>query len=387
MFILFAGIVVLGAALFALTIKLARVVVMPKPFKNVRVYRASEDRIVLEANPRTTHVGSFGLAFDSGAGHAVIGEIVSINRRRKTVERELLSATGEPLVPTRFSHWEGNVFAGPANIDPNYQEVAIPVGGGVAPAWLIPAVPEAMGGEDTWAIHVHGIRTTRINALRTVPAARSLGFTSLVVSYRGDGEGPATPHGASMLGLTEWRDIDSAIAYARDHGARSIVLFGWSMGASAVLLTAERSTHADMIVGTVLVSPAIDWRGTLRHVARSTGLPTFCADLAMAALADPRLSRVVGVPEPIDFDMLDWTSGPRMMTPCLIIHSPGDEKIPVELSREAVAANPDYAEVFESSDAMHAWEYNVEPAEFDRAITSWVRAHHTGEPLSDTLPI
>lgn len=364
-----AATVAAGGALFALTIKLARVVVMPKPFRNVRVYDVMNDRITLEANPRTTHAGTFGLAFDNGAGHAIVGKILSRTRRR--VERELVATSGGHPTPTKFSHWEGNVFAGPANIDPDYRDVSIPVDGGEAPAWLIPAAAGTQQ-DGTWSIHVHGIRTTRINALRTVPAARALGHTSLVVSYRGDGEGPEVPKGASMLGLREWHDIDSAIQYAVEHGARSIVLFGWSMGASAVLLTAERSSHADIIAGTVLVSPAIEWRSTIRHGAHIVGLPRFCGDLAMKALSGPRLSKLVGVPEPINFDELDWTRGARMSVPCLIVHSRGDEKIPVELSHKAVAANAGQARVFESTDAMHAWEYNVGPERFDEAITAWL---------------
>ncbi|RFA17747.1 alpha/beta hydrolase [Subtercola boreus] len=363
-----SAVAVTGGALFALTIKFARVVVMPRAFRNVRVYGVSGNRITLEANRRTTHPGTFGLAYNDRQGHAIVGPIYSQDRKR--VEREIVASIGGHPTPTRYSQWEGNVFAGPAYIDPAYQDVMIQVEGGEAPAWRIPPA----GGENEngmWAIHVHGIRTTRINALRTVPAPRALGYTSLVVSYRGDGEGPEVPRGASMLGLREWRDVDAAIQYAVDHGARSIVLFGWSMGASTVLLAAERSRYADKITGTVLVSPALDWRSTIRHGAHTAGLPRFCGDLAMRALGGRRLSRIVGVPEPIDFDDLDWTAGPRMKVPCLIIHSRGDEKIPVELSHKAVSANPGVAELFESTEAMHAWEYNVGPEQFDAAITAW----------------
>lgn len=350
---------------------------MPKAFRNVCVYTVTENRITLEASLRTTHPGTFGLAYDGRKGHAIVGAIVS--QDKKQVERELLSFTGGRPTPTRHSQWEGNVFAGPADIDPSYSDVMILVDGGRAPAWLIPPAGGTNRG-DTWAIHVHGIRTTRINALRTVPAPRNLGYTSLVVSYRGDGEGPEVPQGASMLGLREWHDVDAAIEYAVTHGARSVILFGWSMGASAVLLAAERSQHANVIVGTVLVSPALEWRSTIRHGAHLAGVPRICGDFAMRALSNRWLSRIVGVPEPINFNDLDWTAGPRMNIPCLIIHSRGDEKIPLELSRKAVSANPNFAELFESTEAMHAWEYNVGPEQFDAAVTAWCELINCTEP-------
>jgi dienelactone hydrolase len=369
-----AGAAVAGGAVFALTIKLARVAVMPKPFRNVRVHAVDDGRVTLEANPRTTHPGTFGLSYDGGRGHAIIGEIVGTDRRAKRVERLVLATAGSALEPTRFSHWEGDVFNGPREIDPAAEDVEIPVDGGTAPAWLVPPVDGHTDADDTWAIHVHGIRTTRINALRTVPSARSLGYTSLVVSYRGDGEGPATFNGASMLGIAEWPDVDAAITYAVEHGARRIVLFGWSMGASVVLLTAERSQHRDLIAGVVVVSPALQWRGTIRHGAHIVGLPRICGDMAMVALSGRRLSRIVGVPEPIDFDAMDWSIPGRIQTPCLVVHSEGDEKIPMSLSRLVVAANAEHAELFETPHAAHAWEYNVGPELFDSGITAWLQA-------------
>ncbi len=102
-----AGAAVVSGAVFALTIKLARVAVMPKPFRNVRVHAVDAGRVTLEANPRTTHAGTFGLSYDAGAGHAIIGEILSTDRRAKTVERVVLATAGSPLQPTRYSHWEG----------------------------------------------------------------------------------------------------------------------------------------------------------------------------------------------------------------------------------------------------------------------------------------
>ena len=50
----------------------------------------------------------------------------------------------------------------------------------------------------------------------------------------------AAEAGRSTLGATEVDDVDAAIQYAIDHGARQVVLFGWSMGAQVALQLAAR---------------------------------------------------------------------------------------------------------------------------------------------------
>src|SRR5690606_17906385 len=93
--------------------------------------------------------------------------------------------------------------------------VGAPVG--PCPAWLFPAD----GDSDTWVIQVHGRGTTRAECLRAVPVFHAAGITSLVVSYRNDGEAPRTRSGTYALGATEWRDVEAAVTLARRRGARS----------------------------------------------------------------------------------------------------------------------------------------------------------------------
>lgn len=122
---------------------------------------------------------------------------------------------------------------------------------GPAPAWRI----DAKKASPRWAIHVHGRGVQRPEAIRGVPPFREAGYTNLVVSYRNDGDAPDAPGKQYSLGDTEWRDVDSAISYARANGATSIVLFGWSMGGATVLQTLLRSQQASVIRGLVLDSP------------------------------------------------------------------------------------------------------------------------------------
>ena len=109
-------------------------------------------------------------------------------------------------------------------------------------------------------MQVHGRGTTRSEALRAVPVFHALGITSLVVSYRNDGEAPRSRTGTYALGATEWRDVDAAIGFARRRGARRVIVMGWSMGGAIALQLALNSAHRDAIAGLVLDSPVIDWR-------------------------------------------------------------------------------------------------------------------------------
>lgn len=360
------------AGVGALSIVLARRVVMPRTSKQVTIHDADENTVTLSRNAKTAHAGEFGLWFGED-GHARVGRVLSEDTNSETITRELLSVTSGDLQEATSGLWTGHVIPSPTALERSVQDVQIPVEGGQAPAWLIKPMEEAPSS--TWAIHIHGIRTTRITALRSVPAADKLGCTSLVVSFRSDTEGPDVPKGGSTLGLTEWPDVDAAIAYAREHGAQRIVLFAWSMGASIALLLTERSAHRDLIAAVVLIAPATDWRTIIRHGAAAAHLPAFLGSAAIGALSGPLSSRTVGISSPIDFDALDFTRPGRVFLPTLVIHSEGDNEVPVALSRRFQAAHPEHVSLVEIPGAAHAWEYNVDAPAFEDAIVRWALNH------------
>ncbi|MDN4599289.1 alpha/beta hydrolase family protein [Leifsonia sp. NPDC014704] len=367
-----AIIILVAVATVGLAVLLARRVVMPRAAKltTIRGVDLDAGTITLEADRKTSHAGKFGLWTD-GDGHALVGDVVRQDEADGSVTRQLLEIDGEGLSQAAQGRWTGHVLRSPAVLGRNDREVLIPVDGGTAPAWLIE--PEGTPST-TWAIHIHGVRTTRITALRTVPAADQLGMTSLVVSFRSDTEGPDVANGASMLGTTEWPDVDAAITYALEQGAERVILFAWSMGASIALLLTERSQHRAAITGLVLVAPSTDWRAVIRHGARKAHLPRFLASAAAAALGGRLSSRIVGLPSPIDLDALDWTRSTRLQKPTLVIHSDGDTEIPVSLSRAFAAANPRQVTLVEINGAEHAWEYNLNPELFNSTITGWVHS-------------
>ena len=55
-----------------------------------------------------------------------------------------------------------------------------------------------------------------------------------------------------------------------------------------------------------------------------------------------------------------------------MIHSDGDREVPLSSSMLFAMANPRLVRLVELSPADHSWEYNVDPAAFNRAIIEFL---------------
>jgi pimeloyl-ACP methyl ester carboxylesterase len=167
-------------------------------------------------------------------------------------------------------------------------------------------------------------------------------------------------------------EMSKLLSYAVDHGAQSIVLVGWSMGGQIALQLSEHSVYRDRIVGLVLIAPATDWRSIIRAGAMRAKLPASVGRLAEWALEARLPSRIVGLPAPIDLDALDWGASQRVMKPCLVVHSSGDQEVPFLLTRRFGEVNRGMVEIAEFADAHHAWEYNLNVNRFNGVIADWL---------------
>jgi pimeloyl-ACP methyl ester carboxylesterase len=198
-------------------------------------------------------------------------------------------------------------------------------------------------------------------------------MTSLIVSFHGDGEAPTPSNGASALGSTEWRDLEPAIEYATSHGATSIALIAWSMGAQLALNYLARGKHRALVGELILIAPITSWNAALRHALRRAHLPAFPANITAWILRTPHLNQIAGIKAPIDLRELDWTTT-RLETPTLIVHSQDDTQAPISASRRLAESNPDTVRLIERSDVDHALEYNADPTWFTRVIADWLGA-------------
>jgi uncharacterized protein len=241
-----------------------------------------------------------------------------------------------------------------------YQDLSLPGELGALPVWYVPAAHPT----GTWAVFVHGHDANRRESLRYLILLHSRGLPVLVPSYRNDDGAPRSADGHDHLGDTEWRDLEPTVRYALDHGARDVVLFGWSMGGAVSLQFADRSALRDHVRGLVLDSPVLDWRDTLTHQARLRGVPD-----PVAAVAE----WLVGVRLGSGLDRFDWVArAGELRRPILLVHSDADGYVPAGPSRALATARPDLVTLLDIPGADHTRSWNVDPQRYRAALEAWL---------------
>lgn len=313
--------------------------------------------------------GRYSLWFNDERGLARIGAIVS--ETTTTVTRELVAVEYGDLSRATKARFAGWWFAHPRDLHVAYDNVEIDTELGVAPAWLF----RAENDTGCWVIQVHGRASRRQETLRAVPVFREEGWHSLLVSYRNDGDAPFTDDGRYALGDSEWSDVDAAMSFALDNGAKHLVLMGWSMGGATVLQAATRSPLARYVRGVSLDSPVVDWVSTLNAIARDMGLPWAARQLTFLAMGAPWGRVLTGKHEPINLARLDFvTRAGELDVPILLQHSDDDGYVPADGSRALATARPDIV-TFESwSIARHTKLWNYDPDRWEGAIRQWLRS-------------
>ena len=360
----------------AASVYLARRILTPDHRKreDVDIFAVDADSVVLRATEDTRQPGRYGLWLDRGEGHARVGAVLELDSARDLVTRELICVDRGILRPGK-ARWNP-YFVGSApdkSLGLRTLHVSVPSDIGELPAWKVP--PEAPSdGEHPWAILVHGRGATREECARALPVLHDMGFTSLVPAYRNDLGAPRGVDGRYHMGLSEWRDIDACMAYALEHGATRLVLFGWSMGGSIVLQTAHQSSLADQIDALVLDAPAIDWRDIFAYHARLNRVPTAVRDGANALFGHPHGWRILGSQGPVPLDDLDWVSRAQELTHrTLMIHSVDDDFVPYGPSRALADARPELVTWVPFGTARHCQEWNVDSQRWDDAVRAFLR--------------
>jgi alpha-beta hydrolase superfamily lysophospholipase len=88
---------------------------------------------------------------------------------------------------------------------------------------------------------LHTAGANRREALR-MPAVTQSGLSSLVITYRNDIEAPRARRLLPLRGV-QWKDL-AAAHYAVNHGARRLLLVGYSMGGGIVMSFMHQSSLA-----------------------------------------------------------------------------------------------------------------------------------------------
>ncbi|SIR55987.1 S9 family peptidase [Microbacterium sp. RURRCA19A] len=361
-----------ATALGAVSLRMARTVVTPAgrvPDVRILSLDPAAQTITLERTDDTSLPGRYGLFTTGTSDYLRLGSVVKEDGAGVT--RKLLThvpADSQLAPAAAFSGW---YYDKPEDLQIPYRNALIGTPVGPCPAWEFPAAIDS----DVWVIQVHGRGTTRSEALRAVPVFHELGITSLLVSYRNDGEAPRSRTGTYALGATEWRDVDAAIGYARRQGARRIILMGWSMGGAIALQTEFSSPHRDVIAGLILESPVADWRTVLRYQSRLLRLPAIVLAFAQQILGSDWGAVLTRSGSAIPLDSLDAVArAGELRHPVLVLHSDDDGFVPSDASHALADARPDLVMMETFGVARHTKLWNYDETRWTRVIQDWVRA-------------
>ncbi len=336
------------------------------------ILAVDDDRVTLVLTEDTVVPGRYGLWLEEGAGHARVGDILGIDEGVGAVTRRLLGVDRGRIAPgparwNQYYYWS----APQASMGLPTLDVHVDTELGPMPAWRLE--PEQPTG--TWAVLVHGRGARREECLRGLPTLLGLGMTCLVPSYRNDPGAARAPDGRYNLGLSEWRDIESAMLYAAQQGATSLVLCGWSMGGAIALQTLNLSWLSDLVEAVVLDSPVVDWGDVLTYHARANHVPPLLRDFGRLVMGRKSLRRLAGVHEPVDVARTNWVArAHEIHHRVLILHSVDDEVVPAGPSIALARARPDLVTLDRWDTARHCREWNLDTARWERSVRDFLSA-------------
>jgi len=333
-----------------------------EPVATVQGIAADATAVQLSDTPDTTGSEVTGLEWPGGYGR--LGAV--LDRTPTGVTRVFTPLVGRPepgqpvaVDPFAYPGDPGTAVGLP------FDDVILGSELGGLPTWYVPgAAPSG-----TWAVFVHGHDSNRREALRYLPMLHDRGLPVLVPTYRNDVGAPRSPDGQEHLGDTEWRDVEPAVRWALDHGARDVVLFGWSMGGAVSLQFVDRSPLRYAVRGLVLDSPVISWSDVLLHQGRARGLPDPVTDVA-----EWFVGRRLGS----GLDRFDWVArAGELRKPVLLVHSDADTYVPDGPGKALAAARPDLVTYLDIPGAGHTRGWNVDPVRYRAATDAWLTRQGT----------
>lgn len=343
----------------------ARPGTMTPAFDDAVVVSTDGNRVTLRRGPDAGSnfeaPASYGLAWHGGTGHAgpaVVGP-------DGTVTRTLDLVTGVAPKAGQAVALERAYYVGDPRSTLGLPTRKVTIAG--MPAWyVLTGTPSTR----TVAIFVHGQNGTRMDGLRFVEAAHQAGVAVLVISYRNDAGAPADPSGRLQYGLTEWRDLDAAVAWARGQGLRHVVLAGQSMGGAVVAAFLEHSTRRSVVTGLVLDAPMLSLSRVVADGAQ-TALP---GGLAVPGTLVWAAEQFTTLRYGVDWRAVDYLDDTRWLTvPTLVTHGTADPTVPVTTSEQLRAARPRLVRLVEFPGAMHAESWNSDMLRWNDVVGQFLK--------------
>lgn len=300
-----------------------------------------------EATRTLSKPGLWGLQWEEG--YVQLSDALTNDGAQVT--RRLVPGSRAPAAGAR-ARLDSFAFApDPSAVGLPFNEVLFESERGSFPAWHV------AGAKETWVIFVHGQTATRAQALRLLPTAASVGYSCLVITYRNDLGVPTSESGYYDWGKTEWRDVEGAARYAIAHGAKQLILVGYSMGGGIVVNFLYQSELRNSVRAIVLDAPVLDFNATVDLGAQERGIPTL-----LTAIGKRFASWRFGVAWE-ELDYLRQVS--QLRVPILLFHGSDDDRAPIAVSEALARTRPDLVEYHRVTDATHVRSWNMGPGAYE----------------------
>lgn len=268
-------------------------------------------------------------------------------------------ATAEPPTDPLALGYRGDPMAA---LSLPFQTVSLDTPLGAAEAWLVPAA----GVEAGRAIYVHGIAGAREDGYRALSILHEAGWSVLLISYRNDATAPASPDGSYGFGLTEWPDLEAAVAkMAPTDSDPKLLIVAESMGGAILGQFLAQSPLAPRVRAVALDSPAVSFGAVVDHLAAQSGKPL---PGAVAWTARQILRFTSTLPLPRAEVATTYAAFPG---PLFLAHGSADRIVPIGPS-QALAATRSAPTVTLWTGADHLGSHAEDPASYKAAFQDFV---------------
>ena len=334
-----------------------------EPARDVEVVAMQRETITLRSTDDHPDVGrNQVMGFETDAGYLRLGEVVEEPNGAFTRRYELVSGA----IPVPGSLGDVTGLAYPSDPDQAGLDLEIvSYDGPLGPqeAWLLD------GTRSEWVIHVHGKGAGPHEALRLMAGLETSGYHQLSITYRNDPGQPQDPSGYYQYGREEWSEVAAAVDFARSNGATDVVLVGYSTGASIVLSYLYKT--ADDVAAAILDAPNLNMSATIDHGAAQEELPFGIQGVPVTIGATAKV--IASLRASINWNAIDYANRiGQLAVPTLIFHGRDDDWTPIEVSREAAAARPQFVTLVEVDGAGHVQSWNADPVAYERRVSAFI---------------
>lgn len=309
--------------------------------------------------------GVMGIIKEGGVQAGITTKPANLEVPTKTSTRSLEKGNLSDFSANEKISLYGNIWnSNPKEaLNINYENVIYKSEVGDMQAWFIPAANDP--GSKKWTIAVHGVGASKTEMLRFIKPVVNTESNMLVISYRGDDDNPTSPDKRNHFGDSEWKDVESAVAYAKSKGAEEIQLYGTSLGGSLVqnYLRQSKDVSSTNITRVILDSPALDWNEILGYRTTKMGFPKFLAKPGMQ-MAKLRAG--------IDFNRATTKPG-SIKHKTLIIHNFDDTSVPQAASKRVAEAQPDLVEFVDFGSGGHIRAWNNDQRKYESIVQAFLQ--------------